>query len=50
MKSGVITQADIKAKCPYCEEETDIFVEELLEEIGECQHCGENFILENAQF
>ena len=46
MKSGEITYFNVKAKCPHCEQDTQVFQSELIEgEVG-CIHCDEVFELE----
>jgi ribosomal protein S27E len=43
MKLGEITQFDVHAKCPHCENETTVYQSELKDEEAGCQHCDESF-------
>jgi len=40
---GEITQFYALAKCPNCDEETEVYQYELRNEIACCQHCDEEF-------
>ncbi|WP_368484755.1 hypothetical protein ABZP26_08295 [Pseudoalteromonas sp. SD03] len=40
---GKITTFYVLAKCPNCEEETEVHQSELRAEVACCQHCAEEF-------
>ncbi|WP_160317363.1 hypothetical protein [Pseudoalteromonas sp. R3] len=47
MKTAEFTKFEVRARCPYCEEESLIYPDELRDQEAQCQHCDEMFGLKN---
>jgi transposase-like protein len=46
MKTGKITNFEVTAQCPHCDNETKIIQSELKNCEADCQHCNKLFTVE----
>jgi len=43
MEHGEIVKFDVAARCPYCDEETEVCSDEFTYSEAKCQHCDKSF-------